>query len=1390
MESFKKLFDLTQGQLMMWTGQELNPDSPLYNMVLLFEIKGAINTEHFSSAFQILVNQSDALRMVFTITDGIPQQRALDYFPYDMKIVDCTQSREPFLFFRKKAVERSRRIFDLSVCAFDSVLYKISDEKYIWFFNQHHLITDAWAVSVLFRAMSHIYSQLLKGMPSEIKPLPLFHDYIDFEKITRMGAQMEEAKKYWQEKIKSAPVAMPLYGQKNNPRTSRSERVFIDLGAKRSSLLQALAQEHDVRSWTKHLSLFNIFSTALFAYLHRVSNQQELIIGTPAHNRTTANFKETPGVFIELFPMLAEVREELTFADLLQQVRTEANGFLRYAQPGASRPELSRRFNVVLNYIHAVYPDFNGIPTSSEWLHPGHCDPRHHLRLQVLDFDNTGNIQLHFDLNEELFNPEMRKTAPGHFLKILDAFITDRTQEIGAVNLLTDREQTQGVFGFNNNNLVDFDDKNIIELFEKQVAETPNAPAVSFEKITLTYAELNAKANQLAHYLKNNKITNGHRVALFLNRSLKLVISILAVLKTGASYIPIAANYPKERIKYMLTDSGSSMLLTKSPLKFDIHQCSSFCEIIDLEDDWKIIAQQENTNLNTKYTLENLAYIMYTSGSTGKPKGVMISHGALANYLKWAAQKYIGSKKITAPLFTSIGFDLTVTSLFLPIITGGELKIYEENTTGPDLALFQVIKENKMDLIKLTPSHLALLIDGDLSGSRIRTMIVGGEDFKCSLAKNIQNGIGNELRIFNEYGPTEATVGCIVHQFDPDIDVQNSVPIGQPVANMEAYILDTFGNPVPQGVTGELYISGVALANGYWNKEEMTTKRFVPHVFQKNKKMYRTGDLARINSSNIMEYLGRMDQQVKIGGMRIELGEIESVVAQHPAVKDVVVVLRKRLNNLTEHHVTFCEQCGLPSNHPNAELDEKGVCGFCRSFETYQDKARQYFKTLSDLRALFDVSRKKDNGEYDCIMLLSGGKDSTYALGQLVEMGIKVLAFTLDNGYISEQAKANIRRVVNDLKVDHIFGETPAMNAIFIDSLHRHSNVCNGCFKTLYTLSTKIALEKNIPYIVTGLSRGQFFETRLTEELFWDENVDVAAIDATILNARKAYHRVDDAVCSLLDVSMFDNDEVFEKVQFVDFYRYTDVDLADMLEYLDKRLPWIRPDDTGRSTNCRINQVGIYIHKKEKGYNNYAFPYSWDVRIGHKTRDAALDEINEEIDEQEVQKILADIGFDEMKNNLGDEQLVAFYTSDAEIPYTDLRSHLSFILPDYMIPSLFIKLEKIPLSPNGKTNRDALPDLNHARPDLIANYVAPGTEIEEALVTIWSNILTIEQVGIYDNFLELGGHSLAAIRLVARMNEAFQLQLPVTCVFENPTIAALGRHVENTIMKLMEEMEE
>jgi amino acid adenylation domain-containing protein len=782
---------------------------------------------------------------------------------------------------------------------------------------------------------------------------------------------------------------------------------------------------------------------------------------------------------------------------------------------------------------------------------------------------------------------------------------------------------------------------------------------------------------------------------------------------------------------------------------------------------------------------EDPLFILYTSGSTGQPKGVLIEHGGLADYLCWAERQYVRGDRLTFPLFTSLGFDLTVTSLFLPLISGGTLEIYPEPDGPVDTALVDVVTANSADFIKLTPSHLSLLRRIGLEGSRIRRMVVGGEDLKTALAAAVSAQLHDRVEIYNEYGPTEAVVGCVAHRYDPERDTGASVPIGAPADHVTVEILNEALSPVPEGVPGELWISRFGLARGYHGLEKLTADRFPAHPARPGERRYRTGDRVRMADPDTLEYLGRLDRQVKVSGFRVEPGEIEAALLSLPMIEQCAVVARQRpgADPRASEAVRHCARCGLPSNYPRTVFDDEGVCGVCRSYDTVRDHAQAYFRTMDDLRALFEASGRAHRPEYDCLMLYSGGKDSTYALCRLVEMGLSVYAFTLDNGYISEGAKENIRKVTGQLGVPVDFAETPAMNAIFRDSLMRFSNVCNGCFKTIYTLSMKRARDLGIPIIVTGLSRGQMFETRLTEEMFRDGRRRPEEVDAAVLAARKAYHRVPDEVSRSLDVEIFRDDRIFEEVRFVDFYRYCDVGMDELYSYLEEKVPWVRPKDTGRSTNCLINDVGIYVHKKERGHHSYALPYSWDVRLGHKTRDGAREELEDTIDVDHVRRILGELGYDEerVRKDVAQTALAAFYVASGDVSDQELRRQLGERLPSPLVPLHLQRVDSLPLTVSGKVDERALAQ-GAFGPRSGRPYRAPEGPVEEYLAGVWQEELGVERVGADDSFFELGGTSLATMQVMVRLCREFDIELPLETPFSRPRLSDLAKAAEDRIL--------
>ncbi len=1187
---------LTWSQLLLWSGQELHPESPLYNMVLIFEIMGPLDTKHFEMAIQSVIERGDALRTVVKSVKGVPIRRVVPALRWSLEQLDLSDEPDPPGSLRAWVTRRAVHRFDLAGPLFDTVLLRLGPEHYVWYLNQHHLITDAWSTGLVYHAVGEAYGLSRSGQLEQAPALPSYEEHVEAERALRSSAGHAKARAYWRARSDSLHPAA-LYGKSEERRSTETARVTVNLGPERSEFLRAVAHRPEASALTEDMALFNVFATSLLAFVHRVTGEERLAIAAPTHNRLNARAKATLGVFIEVFPLVVQLEAEETFAGLLKKTSTASAGLLRYALPGASLPTVNRTCSVVLNYIRASFSPFDGLPMRSEWVHAGHGDLAHDFRLQVQDFDETGTFALHFDLSTERFSPAERHAVVEQFLLLLDGFLANPDQSLRAPPLMKASAYERFIEDRNPRASDYRSGETVLHRFEQQVAETPDRPAVLFGDTSWTYRELNARADGIAHRLRAHHF-DGVTVGLVSVRRPEIVAAILGVFKAGTAYVPLDLSDPIERLAFMLEETEARAVLTFAE---HTHRLDTTLPVVVLDTPEDAVEMRVAGIHGSGPTSSDLAYVLYTSGSTGRPKGVMVEHGSLVEYAAWAAHVYLAGEPLCLPLFTPLTFDLTVTSLFAPLLGGGSIVVYPDGAEI-DSSLIRVLEDDRVDVVKLTPTHLALIRGQHLASSRVRTLILGGEDLRTDVARAAWQMFGEDVTIFNEYRPTETTVGCMIHRYDPDRDTSASVPIGRPGARARIYVLDADLAPVPTGVIGEIVVGGPGVARGYVGRPEETRQRFIPDPFVPGGRAYRTGDLGRWRADGDLAFLGRTDRQIKIGGVRVELGEIEAALLALPGVTAAAVDYVTRSG--VAQAALQCARCGLGSGYPTVHFDSEGICSVCRTFEQYQARAAKYFQSMEDLQRIFAAAPGPN--EYDCLLLFSGGKDSTYALYRLVDMGLRVLAVTLDNGYISETAKANIRRVSRALHTPHEFISTPAMNAIFVDSLRRHSNVCNGCFKVMYTLATKVASEHRIPFVVTGLSRGQFFETRLTNELFLDDETNVEQIDQLVLEARKAYHRVDDAVNRLLDTRVFESDEVFEQVQFIDFYRYCDVGLSEILEFLKRRAPWVRPEDTGRSTNCLINDVGIYVHTRERGYHNYAWPYSWDVRLGHKERDAAL----------------------------------------------------------------------------------------------------------------------------------------------------------------------------------------
>ncbi|MFK8013840.1 MAG: amino acid adenylation domain-containing protein [Gammaproteobacteria bacterium] len=1365
-------YPLTRSQQLIWTGQHLQPDEPLYNMALAFRLRGDFDFDTFSSAFAHLLRQSDALRITFDERDGVAHQYVNSNFDYTVELVDLSDDPSPEDALAAWQSQRAQQPFALDQCLFDSCIVRMATDDHVWFLNQHHLTTDAWSTSVLYQHMATLYELAERDALADAPALPAFTDFIEKEQRSRESKSMQRAQGYWAPRLETPFTPSSFYRPTPPTRGGRTRRVACPIGAARTRRIKDAAVSPTFRAITADLGQFQIFATAYCAWLHRLGGQREIAVGTPSHSRGSGKLKRTPGMFIEVYPLQVAIDKDETFASLYAQVAQATRELLVNAPPGASTFAHQRAYDVVLNYITAHYGPFAGRDMTSTWVHADHGDRGHLVRIQVEDFDRADAFGVFFDVNDDVFDDEDVARAQRDFLTMLDALLEQPESAVREVGLVTQsnaqRKLALGASGADGAP----PQHTVVQAFDEQTVRDPRAVAIRMGSRDLSYADVQNASRNLAAQLRERGVARGDRVALALPRGPQAIVGMLATHRCGAAYVPIDIAYPADRIAAMLDNAGPRLILIDGATSVALPDTAKTLTLAELNLSGDVVVEDD-------VTIDDVAYVIYTSGSTGQPKGVEVTHANLINYAHWASGEYVDHNSASWPLFSSLAFDLTVTSIFVPLISGGRIVVYPESDQTGDLTIRDVIEDNQVDVIKLTPAHLSLILPMDLTQSSLKALILGGEDLKVDVAQTADRFFGGRVALYNEYGPTEGTVACMIYRYDRDAETGLSVPIGRPIDHAHIYIVDSNTKLQSLGAIGELAIGGAGVARGYRGQPQRTAERFVDNPFRPGEQMYLTGDLARWRDDGNLAYHGRRDDQIKVNGVRVELGDIEAALASVHGVRDAAARLSAQESVEEE---AFCQRCGLSGRHPTARLDVHSVCHVCRIYEDERERALKYFGTLDDLRLIVAGIKAKKPSTPDCMMLLSGGKDSTYALCQLVDLGLTPLVLTLDNGFISDGAKANMRRVVDKLGLELVNGSSPTMNEIFVDSLERFSNVCNGCFKTIYTLAVQLAKERGITHIFTGLSRGQIFETRVADQ-FGQRIFDPVTIDQNIIEARKAYHRADDAVSRTMDVSVFDDDDVFQSIRYVDFYRYTDVSLDEMLNYLGSRVPWVRPADTGRSTNCLINEAGIFVHKAERGFHNYSLPYSWDVRLGHKQRDAARDELDDRIDIDNVRAILDEIGYDmpDVGGALAKQRkLCAYYVADDDIDSATLRDTLATKLPRAVIPSQFVRVESLPLTRNGKVDRAALPDPDSLRPELGVDYVAPDGVVERKLAAIWQHVLGVDRIGADDNFFDLGGDSILNIQIVARARKQGLTLLPQQ-IFEHATVRQLAGVVGDAV---------
>jgi amino acid adenylation domain-containing protein len=636
--------------------------------------------------------------------------------------------------------------------------------------------------------------------------------------------------------------------------------------------------------------------------LFRITSDREFVIGVAYDGRTYEGLGEAIGLFAKYLPVCSRLNPEKKFIDLLDEINKQTceirewqdyfswEKCVNISDAGPTQPFFHFGYDF---YEQPAEFHASGVSFSIERQYV--CIDRFKLRLCCLYSPLGLSAQLHFDIS--LFNPNDIARLASRFLTLLLNVINNPDSPIAKIDILPDDERPL-LRDFNQTRRTYSLDTCIHHLVQQQALRTPHLQAIRFERDSLSYQQLSLLSNQLARYLLSLGAGPESVVGICMHRSLSLVTALLATLKAGAAYLPLDPTYPQDRLSYMAADSGLKLILSEGGLAQQ-HQYGGV-RIVDLTAEQEAISQESTDPVESEVRAENLAYVIYTSGSTGKPKGVMISHRGLMNYLRWIVEAYEIEKGEGAPLHSPIGFDLTITGLFGPLMAGRRVDIVSEEEGVEGLA--RSLKERRgYSLVKLTPAHMEMLrglLGEEISGEMARAMIIGGEALYWEDLRTWREK-APETRLINEYGPTEAVVGCSIYDARESKAAERSVPIGRPINNVELYVLDRAARLTPIGVVGELYIGGVSQARGYIGRPDQTAEKFVPDGVSggAGKRLYRTGDLCRWRADGNLEYLGRVDDQVKVRGYRIELGEIESVLKEHEAVKECAVIVSQRVSD-------------------------------------------------------------------------------------------------------------------------------------------------------------------------------------------------------------------------------------------------------------------------------------------------------------------------------------------------------------------------------------------------------------------------------------------------------------------------------------------------------------
>ena len=891
---------LSFAQQRLWFQEELARGTSTFHIDLGMRLDGPLNRAALEQAFNEICRRHETLRTSFPVIDGELGQIVHPFSRLALPTVDLSRlgDAEREAIDAKLARTALDQPFDLETGPLVRLaMIRHSDQNHSVVCVLHHIVSDGWSRGILIREVSALYQAFGRGEPSPLPELKVqYGDFAVWQRERLQGETLERELTFWKEQLADAPPLLDLPTDRPRPpvQTHRGAAESFALSPELSQRLKVLSQKQGT-------TMFMLLLAAFQTLLYRYTNEDDIVVGTTVANRERSEIEPLIGFFVNMLAQRADCSGNPPFLELLNQVREKT--LRAYAHQTAPFEKLVQELRPKRNpgylpLFQAVF-SFHNQPTLTEMTLSGLTlsVPQREVTTSQIDllldlYEGAAGLQGAVQYNADLFDRTTIVRIIAHLRNLLEAITADPDQRLSDLPMLS-VEETEQLAAWNQTQTALRRDTCIHQLIEAQAKATPDAIVAVCKGELLSYAELDRRANQLSHHLRREGVQPGDLVGICLEHSFEEFTGLLGVLKAGAGYVALDPEHPSQRLSFALADAKVAAVLTQE--KFADSLSSSGQRVICLDRDWSTISEQRDSDdeLDDQVYVEpdSLAYVIYTSGSTGEPKGVGISHRSLVNYVSWAKDVYLRGDRLAFALYSSLAFDLTVTSIYVPLITGNKIVIFSGGPKGAQLE--EIVADGQVGVCKLTPSHLILIKDRDNRQSSIKRFILGGEALGTQLSRQVDESFGGDVEIFNEYGPTEATVGCMIYKYDALNDTGENVPIGRPAAGVNLYVLDRWLQPVATNVTGELFISGPGLAQGYLQRPSLTAERFIPNPFTPGERMYRTGDLCRRLPSGDLEYLSRQDEQVKFHGHRIELNEIRWALKKHPQVRDCAVLIRK-----------------------------------------------------------------------------------------------------------------------------------------------------------------------------------------------------------------------------------------------------------------------------------------------------------------------------------------------------------------------------------------------------------------------------------------------------------------------------------------------------------------